>query len=277
MIDIKNLEITLEKYSGPLDLLLQLIQKERMNIEDINISQITAQYLYHLKKTVTPDLETAGEFIKMACFLMFIKSQNLIPPEEIEEEEEDPDVLKENLKNMLVVYQRYKKAGELLYSRPLLMRDVWPTSLKEKIPAASAETAEIEVKAEEQGFLLAKHRARLLFLEKKQTAHVTRVPLPSILSRLKKLAKLFTEKAQLYFRNLIKIHPGKYSPLLTFLSLLELSKMDIINLDQQRPFEDIKINVKQALTHATLDLFHQEEQSGVSEKLKGVSYEAGQG
>ena len=263
--------IQLSKYSGPLDLLLQLIQKQKMNIADIDICEITSQYLKYLKKFPKPSLEPAGEFIKMAAILMYIKSQSLLPPEEIEEEEEDPNILKEKIQQLLINYQRYQKAGKILYERSLLGRDTWLTGNKQVFKAPPSD--KIEINKDKACMLLVKSFSKLSLMKKKKQKHKAPAPLPSLVNRVTALASLFIKNAKLLFSKLIRIQPSRHSTLLTFLSLLELTKLEFIALSQDQVFSDIAIDVRKPVTESDLLLVAREEQNQMSEKLQEVAYE----
>ena len=105
-----NYEITIDGFDGPLDLLLHLIKKSNINIVDININDITKQYLDYINKMEELNLDVASEYLVMAAELLEIKSNSLLPkPEVEEEEEEDP---RERLIKRLLEYEQYKKVTE---------------------------------------------------------------------------------------------------------------------------------------------------------------------
>ncbi len=114
-------EIKIENFEGPLDLLLHLIKKNEMDIYDIPMAEITAQYLATIDAMKSLNLEVAGEFLLMAATLLHIKSRMLLPqqdPEEdLEPEEADP---RAELVRRLLEYQKYKEAALCLDARPLV-------------------------------------------------------------------------------------------------------------------------------------------------------------
>ncbi len=124
------MQVQIKEFTGPLDLLLQLIRREEMDILDIDIHKITHQYLTFIETQTLPDLDSAGDFIKMAATLIYIKSKSLLPNDVstnlCEEEEEDmqTDPKQELVKNLLRV-QKLQKIAKHLYQHPLLGRDVW--------------------------------------------------------------------------------------------------------------------------------------------------------
>jgi segregation and condensation protein A len=129
--------IELERFQGPLDLLLHLIQKNEVDIRDIPIAQITAQYLQYLEIMKELDLEIASEFLVMASNLVYIKSRTLLPVED-EEEDGEPEDPREELVRRLLEYRKYKEAARILSERPALHHDIFPRPEPE-MPDLSAE------------------------------------------------------------------------------------------------------------------------------------------
>jgi len=117
--------IALESFEGPLDLLLHLIQKNEVDIRDIPIAEITAQYLGYIEIMRDLDLEIASEFLVMASHLVYIKSRSLLPVEAEEEEGEGEDP-REELVRRLIEYRKYMEAARTLSSRPALFLDIFP-------------------------------------------------------------------------------------------------------------------------------------------------------
>jgi segregation and condensation protein A len=117
-------KINIPMYEGPLDLLLDLIKKQEMNIHDIQISKITAQYLDYLHKLEDLDVDVSSEFIYMAATLIYIKSKMLLPPDPLAgpEETEDP---RADLVQRLVEHEKFKNAAQLLYQKQQIEENVW--------------------------------------------------------------------------------------------------------------------------------------------------------
>lgn len=124
--------VHLQQFEGPLALLLYLIRKEEMDILDINVNDITRQYLDHIRMMKELDLEVAGEFVAMAATLIHIKSKMLLPnydeKGEVVEASEDP---RKELVQKLLDYQRYQDGAKRLYERPLLNRDLFLRGVRE--------------------------------------------------------------------------------------------------------------------------------------------------
>src|SRR2546425_10641664 len=117
-------KINIPMYEGPLDLLLDLIKQQKMNIHDIQISRITAQYLDYLHKLEELDVDVSSEFIYMAATLIYIKSKMLLPPDPLAgpEEAEDP---RADLVQRLVEHEKFKNAAQLLYQKQQIEENVW--------------------------------------------------------------------------------------------------------------------------------------------------------
>ena len=116
--------IHLERYDGPLDLLLDLIRKQEINIHDIPIARITGQYLEYLHQLDTLDMDVSADFLYMAATLIFIKSKMLLPPDPLAgpEGEQDP---RAELVHQLLEHEKFKNAAQMLYEKQQLEAHVW--------------------------------------------------------------------------------------------------------------------------------------------------------
>ena len=119
------LEICLETFSGPLDLLLYLIRKENINILDLDISKITDQYLEYIEMIDAFKFELAADYLVMAATLAEIKSRLMLPKDSFEDEEDDP---RANLIKRLQEYQRFKTVSENIAIMPMVDRDIYVAS-----------------------------------------------------------------------------------------------------------------------------------------------------
>lgn len=120
-----QLQFSLEQYEGPLDLLLDLIRKQQINIYDIPIARITAQYLDYMQRAMELDIELSSEFVYMAASLIHIKSKMLLPqdPELAKiSPEEDP---RQELVERLIEHERFKNAAEMLQQKRLIEEAIW--------------------------------------------------------------------------------------------------------------------------------------------------------
>src|SRR5258708_32556923 len=118
-------KINIPMYEGPLDLLLDLIKQQKMNIHDIQISKITAQYLDYLHKLEELDVDVSSEFIYMAATLIYIKSKMLLPADPLASQEEQAGDPRAELVQRLVEHEKFKNAAQLLYQKQQIEENVW--------------------------------------------------------------------------------------------------------------------------------------------------------
>ena len=254
--------VNLDNYSGPLDLLLHLIRQKEMDIFKIDIYKITKEYVEYLQQAPQPNLEKAGDFIRMASWLVYIKSKSLLPKEEQEESADSVHDLKKQLSQLLVSYQRFQKIAQLLYSRKLLGRDCWnsPHSFNLKAPE---EEQKVDIDREKGLFELAYFYHQSLLSKKAKENYKISRPIPSLLHYIKQTAQLFQLGCRLKFSQLAFQYKSPYSFLLSFLSILELSKAGLVSLFQKQLFSNIEIFVKKTVTEEVL--------SGIADEEKELS------
>ncbi len=248
-----SLNIQLPKFEGPMALLLYLIRKEEMDIMDIKIHLITAQYLEYIKLMKELDLEVAGEFISMASTLIHIKSRMLLPSyDENGEviEQEDP---RKELVQRLLEYQKFQEASKALYERPLLGRDIFVRGIREKL-----EAKEDEIILEENALfsLISAYRNVLKSVKKK--VHQVAAKAQSIASRILELKSRLVVGARVgmseLLDNTLQIADDKRRQvLITFLSLLELGKMGFVSLYQTENYQEIYVETKKEIESNALD------------------------
>lgn len=206
-----------------------------MDIMDIEIHKITAQYLEYIQLMKELDLEVAGEFIAMASTLLQIKSRLLLPTyNEAGEIVENEDPRKE-LVQRLLEYEKYKEAAKALESRPWLGRDIWTRGIRESF----GERQE-EIIVEDNGLfsLIAMYRNVLRAAKKK--VHEVTAKTQSIASRILELKEFLLIGQRVSFFSLIAgAHDKTKQTLITFLSLLELGKLGFANLYQSENYQDI--------------------------------------
>ena len=229
-------KVRLEKFEGPLDLLLYLIKKQEIDIYDIPISKITEQFLEYLKMLEFLNLELAGEFLVMAATLMRVKARLLLPVqvgEEEEEEEEEVDP-RQQLVQQLLEYQKYKAAATELdamrYQRQLLF--VRPEQ----------EAEEPEQEAEYSYSLFDLITAFKGVLEQAKSRYMDiRAEESSIEERMEYLRRRLEESEVIAFEDLFEADVGLAALIATFLAMLELLRLRIAKVKQSKPFGQIWI------------------------------------
>ena len=225
-------KVRLEKFEGPLDLLLYLIKKQEIDIYDIPISGITEQYLEYIKMLEFLNLELAGEFLVMAATLMRIKARLLLPVQVDEDEEEiDP---RQQLVQQLLEYQKFKAAASELdsmrYQRQLLF--VRPEQ----------EPEEVEEEAEFSYSLFDLITAFKGVLEQAKDRYMdVRAEESSIEEKMEDLKQRLTEQEVIAFEDLFKGAAGAAALIATFLAVLELLRLRVAKVKQSKPFGQIWI------------------------------------
>mgnify|MGYP003178692523 CR=1 FL=1 len=252
----------LEKFEGPLDLLLHLIDKNKIDIYDIPIMEITQQYLDYVNQMEKEDLNLVSDFLVMAATLLDIKSRMLLPAETVEEEgEEDP---RAELVSRLLEYKQYKmmaqelldmeeNAGGLLFKKPTdpLVSHTLPTVPKE---VAKYETP-VDLDELLDGLTLAKLQRIFQSVMKRQQDKVD--PIRSKFGTIKKepvsletrildVMAYAREHRKFSFRQMLERQSEKLEVVVTFLAVLELMKIGKIHLTQEHAFDDMYIEIQEA-------------------------------
>ncbi len=226
-------EICLDSFKGPLDLLLHLIRKHEMDIYDIPIAEITAQYLATLEVMQSLNLDLAGEFLLMAATLLQIKSRMLLPQDREENEEaEEPDPRTE-LVNRLLEYQKYREVACCLESLPLLGRDVF---VREVTPAEEGRPQDESPEWEPVGlFELVAAFHRVLSGREEEAVHeITREHL-SVTERIYQILEALSDTPCLAFSEILADVVSRSHIIVTFLAMLELVRMRLARLMQHNP------------------------------------------
>lgn len=230
------LEVILEAFEGPLDLLLYLIRKQNIDILDIPVAEITRQYMGYVELMKSVRLELAAEYLVMAAMLAEIKSRMLLPrSSEIEEEEGDP---RAELIRRLQEYERFKAAAEGIDELPRVGRDVVVPRLE--APQAKVRKLLPEVALEEILLSMAEVMRRNDLFESHQITREilsTRERMSEVLERLK--GGGFVPFVELFTRE-----EGKLGVVVTFMAILELVKESLIELVQNEPFAPIHVRAR---------------------------------
>ena len=231
------LEILLDAFQGPLDLLLYLIRRENLDILDIPMAPLTRQYLEYVEAMRSKNLELAADYLVMAAMLMEIKSRLLLPrPPSAAPIEEDP---RAELVRRLLEYEQIKKAAHALDELPQLGRDVIAISVWiEKTVAERLPDVEAQDLAEAWRGLL--HRARL-----SAHHHVSREEL-SVRAHMSGILRALRERRVLEFAELFDPGRGVAVLVVTFLALLELARELLIEITQSECFAPIYVKLGHA-------------------------------
>ena len=229
------LEVFLEAFEGPLDLLLYLIRRQNLNILDIPITEITKQYVEYIDLMNEVQLDLAGEYLLMAAMLAEIKSRMLLP--RVEEDEENEDDPRAELVRRLLEYERYKKAADNITELQRLERDIHLASAEPMEREVVEKLPDLQLKELLIAFKDVLSRAEMLAHHHIQAEQLSvRQRMSEVLERIK--SSEFTE-----FMDLFDPTEGRMGVTVTFLSLLELLKESLIELAQGEPYSPIHVRV----------------------------------
>ena len=242
-------EVKINEFEGPLDLLLHLIKKSNIDIYDISLEEITNQYMDYIHEMEELNLDIASEYLVMASDLLEYKSRSLLPKKEEEKDEEDP---KEELIKKLVDYKKYKEITEAFKELENVRSEVYT-----KIPSDISEYEEKvnnvgELSMEDLLNAFKKFMDRKKF-EKPLNTKITTKEL-SVSDRIIKIRELLKDKKELSFESLFDRYDKDYI-VVTFLSVLEMSKNSEIKIIQENNFDNIII--KEVTNYKKSSQFHQ--------------------
>jgi segregation and condensation protein A len=227
------LEVFLEAFEGPLDLLLYLIRRQNIDILDINIAEITEQYISYVELMEAAQFELAAEYLVMAAMLAEIKSRFLLPRmEEDEEDEEDP---RAQLIRRLQEYERYRDAAEKIDELPRLHRDFHIASADIPVLDKEVPLPEIDLQEILMAFADVLRRSDL-----KESHHIQRQAL-STREKMSQILLRISDKQFTPLSSLILKDEGKLGIVVTFLAVMELIKESLVELVQSEPFAPIHI------------------------------------
>ena len=230
------LEVFLDAFEGPLDLLLYLIRRQNLDILDIDVAQITEQYMRYVELMDAMQFELAAEYLLMAAMLAEIKSRMLLPRAgEAEDEEEDP---RANLVRRLQEYERFKKAAEDLEAMPRLERELWQASAAP--PDLHIERPLPEVDMREVFLAL----GEVLRRAEMYASHQIQMESLSTRERMSQVLETLNQGGFVPFVSLFKPDEGRLGVVVAFLALMELMKESLIELVQTEGFGPIHIKAK---------------------------------
>jgi len=232
------LEVFLEAFEGPLDLLLYLIKRQNIDILNIPIAEITRQYMAYVEMMKEIHFELAADYLVMAAMLAEIKSRLLLPrPVNDDEEEEDP---RAELIRRLQEYERYKKAAEDINEIPRMERDTHQATVM--IPDLNVRKTHPNVELKD---LISAFKDVLLRSDMYSHHHIQLEPL-SVRERMSIVLSRMEPGKFVSFSELFDPEEGRLGVVVTFLAILELVKESLIELVQTNPYEPIHVTVAEA-------------------------------
>ena len=222
------LELCLETFSGPMDLLLYLIKKENINILELDVSNITDQYIEYIDLMDSLQFELAAEYLVMAATLAEIKSRLMLPQENYDDEEEDP---RATLIKRLQEYQRYKTASENIALLPRVDRDFFTASAG--LPEIKIDKQEITVSKEELAIIFHEIQTR----PDLKLHHQIDFEELSTQERIQIILQILSKRNIVSFSKTLRKGEGRHGVVVTFLASLELAKDGHIELIQNKTEE----------------------------------------
>lgn len=236
-LETNKYAIKIDNFEGPLDLLCHLVDKNKMNIYDINLSEITDQYIEYLNEQEKLNLEIASEFLVMASTLLFLKSKNLLPKQEEEEEE----LTEEELIRRIIEYKKFKeisktlKESYLLYSNRFFKGQEEIELPKKKLEKDYDNTVIPKIYEE-----LFQRNSVKLNQNAKNIEKIAIVENYTVASKVKEMFKVLVKQKSFVFNKLFSIKKHNKQEVVTaFSGLLELSRRSKVETNQEELFGDI--------------------------------------
>ncbi len=230
-------EVSLPIYSGPLDLLLQLIEREELDISRVSLAQVTNQFLTHLRKIEEQRIHEIADFLVIAARLILIKSEGLLPrPPEREAFESDPG---DELARLLKAYKKYKELAELLLVRQkaglrTYLRLATPPKPKPRLDLSGITVDDLFVAMQQ-----------VIDVQTKRRPSVTTVvdrPRVTIVQKIQAVARALRRRGRTSFFGLLRAVRTRSEIIVTFLAVLELVKQRLVTVRQEQQFGDIDIS-----------------------------------
>ncbi|MDE3195930.1 MAG: segregation/condensation protein A [Acidobacteriota bacterium] len=237
--DSSPLNIRLDQYEGPLDLLLDLIRRQQIDIRNIPIATITAQYLAYLEQAREMDLDLGAEFVFMAATLIHIKSRMLLPTDPAlkkEGEDEDP---REELVQRLLEHQRFKEAAEMLQQKRLIEENVWSNpqmkqfKAEDEDPGLAVSLFDL-VKA--FGEVLERIKSRPIYEVTEEEVTVA-----DMVDHVRSLLAHTRKDKPLFILQVLEQQRSRRAMICLFLAVLEMVKMQAVQILQKDLFGEIAL------------------------------------
>lgn len=232
-----NVEFKINEFEGPLDLLLHLIKESKMDIMNIEIEEITKQYMSYLESQEKMNLEIASEYLVLASELIEIKSKLLLPSGKNEDNEEDVEDPREELVNRLLEYQAYKEITKVLQEKEELRREIYtksPENIKNYVDEVSEVTCDITLDELVEAFKKYLERK----IDNKPLNTKITVKEITVSSRRHEIKKILRIKGKVSFVELFPVVSREYV-VATFLAILEMAKSKELIITQNDTFDDI--------------------------------------
>ena len=230
------LEVILEAFEGPLDLLLYLIRRQNLDILEINVAEITRQYMSYIDLMSTIHLELAAEYLVMAAMLAEIKSRILLP-RQVDDEDEEGDPRAELIRR-LQEYERFKAAAEDIDEIPRLGRDIHQATAESPDRTQERQFPEVDMREVMSALADVLRRAEMF-----ESHHIQREKL-STRERMSHVLEVLRDKQFVPFISLFKESEGRLGVVVTFLAIMELIKESLVEIVQNESFGAIHVKAR---------------------------------
>ncbi len=238
-LETKKYAIKIENFEGPLDLLCHLIEKNKMNIYDIHLNEITDQYIQYLNQMEEMNLEIASEFIVMASTLLYLKSKNLLPKQEEEEEE----LTEEELIRRIIEYKKFKEISKVLKQNYSQNGNRYYKNQEDiELPKQKIEKDyDNMVIPDIYKNLIEKNRAKIN-QNAKNIEKIAIVENYTVASKVKEMFKVLVKQKRFVFNKLFSLNKHNKQEVVTaFSGLLEMSRRKKVETTQEELFGDITV------------------------------------
>ena len=238
-LETKKYAIKIDNFEGPLDLLCHLIDKNKMNIYDINLSEITDQYIEYLKEQEKLNLEIASEFLVMASTLLYLKSKNLLPKQEEEEEE----ITEEELIRRIIEYKKFKEISKVLKQNYLEYSNRYYKLPEEiELPRQKIEKEyRKDVIPDIYKNVIEKNEQKI----NQNAKNIEKIAITdnyTVASKVRQMFKVLVKQKSFIFNKLFSLKKHNKQEVVTaFSGLLELSRRSKVETDQEELFGDILV------------------------------------
>lgn len=238
-LETKKYAIKIDNFEGPLDLLCHLIDKNKMNIYDINLSEITDQYINYLKEQEKLNLEIASEFIIMASTLLYLKSKNLLPKQEEEEEE----ITEEELIRRIIEYKKFKEISKVLKEQYKNNSNRYFKLQEEiKLPKQKIEKNYESTLIPEMYKKVVERNEEKVNQNAKNIEKIAITDNYTVASKVKEMFKVLIKQKRFVFNKLFSLNKHNRQEVVTaFSGLLELSRRSKVQTKQDELFGDIEV------------------------------------
>lgn len=239
-LETKKYAIKINNFEGPLDLLCHLIDKNKMDIYDIKISEITDQYIEYINKMEEINLEIASEFLVMASTLIYLKSKNLLPKQQ---EEEEKEITEEELIRRIIEYKKYKEITKSMKENyEKFSKRIFKFPDEIKLPKQNLEKEyEKSIIPEKYEKILNKNKLKI----NQNARNIEKIALTdnyTVESKVKEMFRVLIKQKRFVFNKLFSINEHNREEIVTaFSGLLELSRKSKVTTKQEGLFEDINV------------------------------------